>query len=68
MWSPQPHLCGHHTSEAGKCAFQEETSDEEAEEEDVGEEYREGQDLARWVRAESRSQEKWERGAGRGKH
>ena len=36
VWSAQPHLCGHHTSEAGGCTFQEETSDEEAEEDDVG--------------------------------
>lgn len=39
VWSAQPHLCGHHTSEAGGCTFQEETSDEEAEEDDVGKEY-----------------------------
>lgn len=66
--SPEPHLCGHHTSEAGNCALQEETSDEEAEEEDVGEEYCENQDLARWVRTETRSQEEWGGGEGRGKH
>ena len=39
VWSAQPHLCGHHTSEAGGCTVQEETSDEEAEEDDVGKEY-----------------------------
>lgn len=43
---PQPHLCGHHTPEAGGCAFQEQTSDQQAEDEDVGEEYRENQALA----------------------
>lgn len=63
-----PHLCGHHTSEAGNCTFQEETSDEEAEEEDVEEEYRKNQDLARWVKTETRSQEKGGGGAGGGKH
>lgn len=39
VWSAQSHLCGHHMSEAGGCTFQEETSDEEAEEDDVGKKY-----------------------------
>lgn len=57
MWSPQPHLCCHHTPEAGGCAFQEQASDQEAEDNDVGEEYRENQPLAGWVGTETGSQE-----------
>lgn len=45
-------------SEAGNGTLQEETLDEEAEEDDAGKEHRENQDLARWVRTETGSQEK----------
>lgn len=47
MWSLWPHLCGYHTFQAGNCTFQKETFDEDAEEEDVGEDYREKQQLTR---------------------
>lgn len=54
---PRPHLCGHQAPEAVPHTFHEESVGEEAEEEDIGEQYGENHHLAGWIR---RSREKTE--------